>query len=225
MGTRTFRVMLLLALVAGCSAGNGDVNGNLGRGVFSYKCVDQSDSACKTAMSGPTEFPGSIAEGAQFRMDYKANGDPTKSGNPTLRPVSSVYLSKEADTFTALKSGFGAVIAKSTTTGEVIDYTLIKINPVGSLRLSDLTGGLPPPTVTLIKGATAEYVAAALGVHGETLEGTLAYQWASSDPAIVTLQQGSPTAHMPILATAAGTATLTVTLGSQSKTLTVTVTP
>ncbi|MEO6574743.1 MAG: hypothetical protein ABIP89_12940 [Polyangiaceae bacterium] len=224
MGTRTLRVVLLFGLLAGCSS-NGEVNGNLGRGSFSYKCVDQSDSACASATTGPTEFPGSIAEGAQFRLDYKANGDPTKSGNPTLRPVSNVYLAKEADTFTSLKSGFGAVIAKSTTTGEVLDYTLIKINPVGSLRLSGTDGNLPPPTVTLAKNAIQEYAVAALGVHGETLDGTLGYQWVSSDPAVVTLQQGNPAARMKVLASNTGTATLTVSLGSQTKTLTVTVTP
>ena len=232
MGTRTFRTALLVGLIAGCGSSDGSRNGNLGHGTFNYKCVDQSDSACKTTklttgpLTGPLEFPGAIAEGAQFRLEYGVKtGDETTAGNPTLRVVSNVYLTKESDTFTALKTGFGAVVAKSTTTGKVIDYTLIKINPVGSLRLSDPGGGLPPPTVTLAKGVTTDYVVEALGAHGETLDGTLGYKWDSSDPTVVTLQMGSPTARMKILASKAGTATLTVTLGTQSKILSITVTP
>jgi hypothetical protein len=232
MEIRTFRVALLVGLLAGCGSSDSTRNGNLGHGTFSYKCVDQSDSACKTGtlttgpLGGPVEFPGAIAEGAQFRLAYTVKpGDETLAGNPTLRVVSNVYLTKESDTFTALKTGFGAVVAKSTTTGQVIDYTLIKINPLGSLRLSDTLGSLPPPTVTVAKGATTEYVVEALGLHGETLDGTLGYKWDSSDATVVTLQMGNPTARMKILASKAGTATLTVTLGAQSKVLSITVTP
>lgn len=232
MGTRRFHVAVLVSIVAGCSSSGSTRSGNLGHGTFNYKCVDQSDAACKTAtittgpLAGPAEFPGAIAEGAQFRMAYVIKpGDETLAGNPTLRVVSNVYLTKESDTFTALKSGFGAVVAKSTTTGQVIDYTLIKINPVGSLRLSDPGGGLPPPTVTLARGVTTEYVVEALGLHGETLDGTLGYKWDTSDATVVTLQMGNPTARMKVLASKAGTATLTVTLGTQSKLLSITVTP
>jgi hypothetical protein len=220
-----------LGFVALSSCGSADdVTGNLGNGSFSYVCVSTDDPACASNATGssqvgesPASFPALLAEGAHFKMTY----DPKSSdgGNPTLKPVAPEYISAlSADgSLTALKAGKDAVVARSTVSGLVYDYTYVTISPISSLGVTTLDGSPLPTSLKISTGGTTTLVASALGPRDEKLAGAVDYTWTSSDDAIVHLEEGNPTAHVDFDGMKAGTATLTVTQGTMTVTIPITV--
>ena len=223
-----------LGFVALSSCGSADdVTGNLGNGSFSYVCVNADDPACASDATGsgqigenPASFPALLAEGAHFKVTYEAK-DSEEGGNPILKPVAPEYIgSLSADgSLTALKAGKDAMVARSSVSGLVYDYTYITISPISSLGVTTTDGEPIPTTLQISPGGTTTLVATALGPRQEKLAGGVDYTWTSSDDTIVHLGQGNPTAHVDVMGVKSGSATLTVTQGSLTVTIPVTVLP
>lgn len=221
---------LAFMALSSCSSGPGEVNGNLGNGAFAYNCVSTDDPACPTSSdlqigSPPATFPAALANGAHFKVTYTAN-DSAKGGNPSVKPVAPEYLSAlSADgSFTALKPGADALVARSSVDGLVFDFTDIIISPISSLGVTTTDGQPLPTTFDLSTGGTKTLLATALGPRSEKLAGSVDYTWKSSDDTIVHLEEGNPTAHVDVDGVKAGTATLTVTQGTMTVTIPITVT-
>jgi hypothetical protein len=216
--------------LSSCSSGPGEVNGNLGNGAFAYDCLSPDDPACPSPDfiqigPSPDTFPAALASGAHFKVSYTAN-DTTQGGNPSVKPVAPEYLSSlSADgSFTALKPGIDAVVARSSVNGLVFDFTDITISPISSLGVTTTDGEPLPTNLELSTGSTKTLLANALGPRSEKLAGSVDYTWTSSDDTIVHLEEGNPTAHVDVDAVKAGTATLTVTQGTLTVTIPITVT-
>jgi hypothetical protein len=215
--------------------------GNLGHGVFGYQCQSDSDPACPSgstslpACDGPARttspsqncFPSAVALGGRFRVQYTPGDSTANVGNPTVTPVSNDYLSAAGDgLFQALKPGYAGVVARSTVTIEVVDYTLLRITPIAAIRIQDSTGKTAAPSLVLPKGGKASYKLVALGKASEQLAGAVDYTWSSSNLTVVRLGQGNPSATMTVEALAPGSSTLTATSdGKIQATLAITVTP
>lgn len=213
------------AFMALSSCGSADdQTGNLGNGSFSYVCVSADDPACANATGGtgttgasPSNFPAAVASGAHFKVTYQAN-DSTQGGDPSLKPVAPEYISAlSADgSLTALKPGIDDLVARSSVNGLVFDYTEIVISPISSLAVT--SAGAPlPTTVQLSVSGSERLVASVLGPHNEQLAGGIDYTWTSSDPTIVSLGEGNPTALNDVTGVKAGNATLTVTAGDPTQ--------
>jgi hypothetical protein len=220
---------LAAALVA-CGAFNSSTGreGDLGNGVFAYNCQDDSDPTCpsgktsipgcdsyqgyKAAGTGTNCFPSSIAVGGKFRVQYYANPDLVQStGNPTIRAVSSDYLESAGDgIFLAKKAGWDGVVATSTVNSQVVDYTILRITPIATLKLRDDAGQPATTSITLRVGVSTAYHVIAEGNLTEPLAGAINFTWASTDQTIVKLMKGNPTAAMTLQGLAAGKATISV---------------
>lgn len=221
---------LAFMALSSCSSGAGEINGNLGNGAFQYDCVSSDDPACPSSDptqigSSPANFPAALASGAHFKVTFTAN-DASKGGNPSVKPVAPEYLSAlSADgSFTALKPGDDALVARSSVDGLVFDFTDITISPISSLGVTTSDGQPLPTDLQLSTGGTKTLLATALGPRSEKLAGSVDYTWKSSDDTIVHLEEGNPTAHVDVDAVKAGSATLTVTQGTMTVTIPITVT-
>jgi len=225
---------LLFLALSSCSSGDGSINGNLGNGTFNYTCVSSDDPACPQSSATvinetpttPTNFPPALASGAHFKVGYTPS-DPTKGGNPALKPVAPEYISAlSADgSLTALKPGKDSLVARSSVDGLVYDFTVINVLPISSLAVTSVDGQPIPGDVTLNLGSTTSYLATALGPHDEKLAGAVDYTWSSNNPSVVKIEQGNPTAHVDLDALSNGSAVLTVTQGSLTITIPITVAP
>ena len=229
--------LAVTGVVAGCSLSTTPTpdgrKGNLGKGVFNYRCLDgtNDDVACRGLAGGtsPTKFPDSVAVGGRFRVTFTPSSDTQSAGNPTLRGVSTEYLASDSNgEFHALKAGYVGIVAKSTVNSDVIDYTLMRIVDVKSLQLTLPADPFPDAgtgdagdasavpdagasAFVLVVGGTQTITASPAGPRNEKLAGTLDYAWTTSDPSVLSLQGTNPTSSMAILGKAAGRATLKVT--------------
>ncbi|MEO8876342.1 MAG: hypothetical protein ABI461_12205 [Polyangiaceae bacterium] len=229
-----FKVWSLAFLALSSCSSSDDINGNLGKGTFAYQCVSVDDPACPHSGStssgqdptSPANFPAALAEGAHFKVGYTAYQS-TAGGNPTLKPVAPEYIQAiSADgSFTALKAGKDALVARSSVDSLVFDYTVITISPISSLGVTTLDGASLPGNVSLSLGSTASYLATALGPRNEKLAGAIDYTWSSNNPKVVKIEQGNPTAHVDVDALSNGDAIITVTQGTMSVQIPITVAP
>ena len=226
---------LAFTAFAACSASDATSGraGNLGNGIFNYQCQSSSDPTCAAgsstlpgcdgtgysySTSSSTCFPSAVALGGRFRIQYKANSSVGNVGNPSITPVSTDYLSNSGDgIFQALKPGYAGVVVRSTIVSDVIDYTLIRITPIKTIKIQDSEAAGAPPSISIPKGDKPSFKILALGSAQERLAGAVDYTWTTSNAAIVKLGQGSPSASMAIEALAEGTATLTATTGDTVK--------
>ena len=217
---------IVAVTIAACSSvGSTGRTGDLGHGVFYYQCQTDQDPICpegSTTMQGcartsanPTGvqcFPSSVAVGGRFRIQYAPNGSAEQVGNPVLRTVSGDYMSALGDgSFKALKTGYVGIYSQSTVDSTLVDYTLVKINPISALRISDTTTKKAVPTnILLTRGASAAYKIAAFDSNSQPLAGAIeSFVWETSDARTVALQDEPHTATMHVSAVAAGSATLT----------------
>ncbi|MEO9232474.1 MAG: Ig-like domain-containing protein [Polyangiaceae bacterium] len=222
--------------LSSCGSSASEVNGNLGNGKFSYVCVNDDDPACASASStsgsaGMTApiFPSVIASGAHFKLTYDATQS-AEGGNPILKPVAPEYISAlSADgSLVALKPGKCALVARSSVSGLVYDFTEITISPISSFTVTD-TSGTVPTSIQLPIDGSKRLIAAALGPRNEQLAGGIDYTWTSSDPTIASVDPSNTTV-VDLTGNKVGSATLTVTegvvgQGGMSVSIPVTVTP
>jgi hypothetical protein len=201
-------------LAAGCSAAPGTTrNGELGNGTFNYKCIDASDAACPTLGADPTQFPDAVAVGGKFKLLYTPKSSTEDVGSPKLAPISFEYLSGSNEAFTALQPGTGGIVARASTSGDVVDYLPVKIKAVTAIKLIDLGNNVPAPQVQVNQGRQLTFTSHAMSAAGTPLAGAVEYTWIVSNPAVLALDQGNPTSKMSITAKIGGKATITVKAG------------
>jgi hypothetical protein len=192
--------------------------GELGIGVFTYRCRSVGDPACAPGeIFGP--FPEAIALGGQFGLDYawqdasEHYGDPL----PVLQSGAPDLLRQDGDAFTALEPGYVAVLAIRGNT-RLVDLRHLYLREVAGLRVVDVPGlpnYAPLAELTVVAGEAAEFQAVPLDAADTPLAGTLPFTWAAGDEAVVRVAEGGDRGRVRVEGVAVGESTLTVTLGER----------
>ena len=157
-------------------------SGTLGKGNFSYVCINSGDPSCPDSSGFEQPFPFAVALGGRFSVVYTPS-DPTAYPNVDIEAVSSDFFESDGNVFGALRVGTPWFVA-FTQDGTVLDFTSVTVQPIATVQVSDTTPS-PGPYVV---GSTRTYGATAQGALGQTLAGDVAYSWASSDPNVVAVQ-------------------------------------
>lgn len=222
--------------------------GNLGNGVFLYECQDTSDPACSggtgnmmpgcagqrtvdwpgTAREEQAKqcFPSRVGLGARFRIQYRASSEAPNPGNPVIKPIAPSFLQLLGDgVFEAKRLGQAGLYAVGSTNGQLYDYTLVKVEPLGSIRLTAPDDQPIPTQVNLRVGDTKEMRATAFSLANAALAGSLPYAWTVSDDRVAVLETGSPSATLRVRGVAPGSAKVSAKVGSSETSTLVTVTP
>jgi hypothetical protein len=214
------------ALIGCSSKSAGTRSGNLGKGGFSYQCLNgAADFACGSAnKTTPTTFPAAVAEGSYFGITFQPS-DTAAAGNPSLRSVSDDYLTSDTPgEFLAKKPGRSAIVARSSTDGRFVDYTLVTVAPISTLRMMR-QGEFVDDKLSMRVGDAFDFRALPMNVRGDGLAGMVPYDWKSTDSEVLKLDGANPSATINGRAIRAGTSTLTANVGSHTISIDITVTP
>lgn len=170
--------------------------GKLGNGSFLFKC-DDSVACDRWSTDSAKDFPTQIATGSNFNLRFVADGqeggsldiDGKTYEGVTLEPLSP-YVSKGPDGFSAIKPGYGTVVAKDAT-GRIIDYVNLKIVlPDGIVVYKSDYKGTDPPRVQAINmsvGQTQSFRTVA-EYKLEAIAGSVRIKWESADPTIAQVE-------------------------------------
>lgn len=223
------RRLLLLAALSGCTDDyqyEPDPGyGELGIGVFLYECPTSGDSFCPDGSPAPV-FPQAFALGGRIHLQYDWKDDSDHFGDPQpqLQSASPQLLAPAADGFTAVATGYAAVLAV-TGNSEVVDLRHLHIREVASLQASTLGETLPLTELTLEPASEAVLQARAVDADDITLGGVLGYAWSTGDANILTITAGADSGQVRVQAVNQGETTLNLLLGERSLAITVTVGP
>ncbi len=223
------RRLLLLAALSGCTDDyqyEPDPGyGELGIGVFLYECPTSGDSFCPDGSPAPV-FPQAFALGGRIHLQYDWKDDSDHFGDPQpqLQSASPQLLAPAADGFTAVATGYAAVLAV-TGNSEVVDLRHLHIREVASLQASTLGETLPLTELTLAPASEAVLQARAVDADDITLGGVLGYAWSTGDANILTITAGADSGQVRVQAVNQGETTLNLLLGERSLAITVTVGP
>lgn len=226
---RKTSLLLVLGLTA-CSDSYthdpGPAYGELGVGVFLYECPTSGDPFCDGGTGVGDEFPRAFALGGRINLQYDWRDDEEHIGDPPpqLQSASPSFLTREGDGFTALATGYAAVLAV-TGNSEVVDLIHIQIREVDALQVvpAGLPGAAPLQALTLSAGTTSELQALAVDTDRVLLGGVLGHTWTSADPAVLAVVAGGDSGRVRVAAGIAGTTTLTVVHDTVTVQLTITV--
>lgn len=112
--------------LAGCADSDSAV-GELGNGVFRYRC----DSATRHCVDGSAaQFPRSVALGSRFSLSYGRSD--RRQSLSVLQAVSSHRLQERAGFWQAMKTGLAGVVALDPA-GRVEDYSFVNVLTVHSV--------------------------------------------------------------------------------------------
>ena len=222
--------LLLVLTLTACSDSYthdpGPAYGELGVGVFLYECPTSGDPFCDGGTGVGDEFPRAFALGGRINLQYDWRDDAEHIGDPPpqLQSASSSFLTREGDGFTALATGYAAVLAV-TGNNEVVDLIHLQIREVDALQVvpAELPGAAPLQALTLAAGTTSELQALAVDTDRVLLGGVLGHTWTSADPEIVAVVAGGDSGRVRVAAGIAGTTTLTVAHDAVTVQLTITV--
>ncbi|MBK7827894.1 hypothetical protein [Nannocystis sp.] len=223
------RFLLLLAALPACSDDyeyKPDPGyGELGVGVFLYECPTSGDPYCANG-SPAAEFPQAFALGGRIHLKYNWKDDSEHFSDPLpqLQSASPTLLARESDGFTALATGYAAVLAV-TGNSEIVDLRHLHIREIDALRVSNIGDTLPLSELHLEAGAETLLQARALDVDDVTLGGVLGHAWTTADPDILSITAGADSGQVRLQGGLAGDTTLTLTLGELSVAIAVTIEP
>ncbi|GMV42696.1 MAG: hypothetical protein AMXMBFR64_44120 [Myxococcales bacterium] len=190
--------------------------GDLGNGYFQYECTNTWDVMCRYGAYA-SDFPRQIALGARFSMAYEATNGDLNNIPITVEPVSVEWIAPAGAAFQTKKQGNVAIIARSTKDGRVVDYIHVDVVQAFDLDVLTEAGGVPPKTV--FAGAEVSLVATPYDVYGDSLPGSLAWTWGTSNDAVVSLATVNGTPKMLLYANGKGAAEVTVASGGTTRTL------
>ncbi len=208
---------LLPALVVTVLACSDDYNydpapapGELGAGVFLYRCPDLGDPHCSSGGLTADEFPQAFARGSRFELvyDWTDEDDRSKYSQPQLQSGAPALLTRDSDSFHAIATGFAAVLAV-TGNSEVVDLVHLRIREVDNLHvvLAD-TPDAPIEQLPLTTGQTTTLQARMIDSDKRRLGGTLDFAWTSEDPDILAITGGTDSGTVRVAAGIAGTTNL-----------------
>jgi hypothetical protein len=205
--------VLLSALACTCNTVpvRGTTVGELGKGVFIYRCADLTDPVCPFDGEKPADFPELIAVGSRFVVEYEAldDGRYERLDSPTS------HVRSDGFEFEAVEPGWAAIVAYE---GDaVFDLVHIQIVEPDAL-VADLEADV------LEVGAETTIAAWVETVDGAMIAGALPYEWEADPPGIVALG-GQPNDRLTAVGLAAGLATVTVSDGTLEVSLSVEVLP
>ncbi|APR81380.1 Hypothetical protein A7982_06727 [Minicystis rosea] len=221
--------MILVVGAAGCLP---QTSGELDNGGFTYFCSGKSDLACTDGIINPgaSNVPPAIAVGAHFDLEFSppivifSKDEPTPVAS--IVSVSPSILSQEPSQdvggtgFRFTAPGTVAVLAKSAT-GEVVDFVHVTGANVEAIAFVDRFGD---ETQALTLASTQDTLQALpRDTSGNTLAGSLSYEWTTSDDEIVSLSPGFENNEIKLVAGKPGKATITVTVQSTPASIEVTV--
>jgi hypothetical protein len=205
--------------VGGCREGSGsgsptgfppELNGELGRGDFRYRCLDESDAYCEA-----DTFPAAIALGARFDLDYEPgtplslSGLSVESGSAFAEELGDVYEVRDAGRFVML----------AVHQGEVVDLVHVLSQPMVDIAIED-AAGFVLPELRLGLGETMELEALPLDPSGRLLAGSLQYQWRVEAPEAASLRApGLDPRRIVVTGEASGDTMLTVAVGEVEQTI------
>ena len=219
-GARFVSAAALAGVCSGCSSDGTDSSsfaGNLGQASFVYACIDGTDPACAVsstvaegttvaASSGATpageaapKTPREIAVGSSFRLTYR-DGSDVNVGDPVVRAVSSQFLvpaSSGPGDFHVVAPGYAAVYLVSTVNSDFVDYALLHLVTVDTLRIGD-EGGVTLASSSALTGSTPTAFTATPLADGVEAAGALDFEWSVDDSTLLDLTVANPTARMTV---------------------------
>jgi len=203
-------------------------SGELGVGTFTYLCRSEGDFTCGIGQSS-AGFPKAFALGGRFGLSYawKSELDHINEPLPVLQPAAPEQLGFTTDTFTALATGYAAVLAV-TGNSKVVDLIHASVRPVDDLRLVDATmlPLLAPLTeLVLPVGVVASVQLVPLDLNDVELSGALDVTWAIDGDTVAIVGAGQGTGRVRVDTLAAGETTLTATLGDKLVSIAIIVDP
>jgi hypothetical protein len=158
-------------------------------------------------------FPAAVAVGGKFTLTYTPGSavPASEAGNPILEAVAPEYMeSLGSSQFQALKAGYVGITARSTVDNTIIDYTIVRVEPIASLALKQ-GASVVPAGLALTQGSSTTLEVTAADASGNALGGASAVAWTTSDPTLLTLGTIGASAAMLVTAgTKSGMATLSV---------------
>lgn len=198
--------------------------GELGVGVFLYECPTSGDSFCDGGDPAPT-FPTAFALGGRIFLQYawKDDSDHFSDPVPQLQSASPLLLAPAGDGFTAVATGYAAVLAV-TGNSEIVDLRHLHIREIDALQISGQGDPLALTELQLEPGIETTLQARAVDTDDRTLGGVLGYAWSTGDAAILSITAGAESGQVRLQAVGPGETTLTLTLGERSLVLPVEVT-
>ena len=204
--------------------------GELGVGVFLYRCPFGGDPHCANGEDTATQFPRAFALGGRINLRYDWRDDDDEHlGDPLpqLQSAASSLLVRQGDGFTALVPGYAAVLAV-TGNSQVVDLRHLHIREIDSLQIvpgdGDMTGSPGLSELDLAPGDRPGLQAIALDSDDVLLGGVLGYTWTTADPAVVAILAGSEGGLVRLEALTPGATVLTLSQGELSLQLPITVT-
>ncbi len=240
LGQATFSYVCIDATDAACAgstsfaatltpSGQGDAGQTVITGPTS------SSAVAATGAEAPT-FPLAIAVGSEFRMTYGgvATGDTglqtttsTDVAAGLFKTVTDEYLlpvgSGPSD-FRAIAPGYGGVYIENTADSELVDYTLLHLVTVDSLRVGDAS--LAPLGSSFTLTGTSPTVFTVTALHdGTAVAGAIDLEWTVDDRSLVSLTTPNPTARMTVTPLLPGKTALHVAGIGLTATLELTVSP
>ncbi|HEY0137067.1 MAG TPA: hypothetical protein VGB85_23450 [Nannocystis sp.] len=200
--------------------------GELGVGVFLYECPSSGDPFCSDGTGTGDQFPQAFALGGRINLEYDWRDDAEHIGDPPpqLQSAAPSLLTRKGDGFTALATGYAAVLAV-TGNNEIVDLVHLHIREIAELQVvpADQHGAAPLQQLTLDRGGERELQAIAVDSDSVLLGGVLGHTWTSADPTIVSIVAGGDSGRARIEALQSGTTTLTLAHDAMSVQLTITV--
>ena len=204
--------------------------GELGVGVFLYRCPFGGDPHCANGEDTATQFPRAFALGGRINLRYDWRDDDDEHFGeplPQLQSAASSLLVRQGDGFTALVPGYAAVLAV-TGNSQVVDLRHLHIREIDSLQIvpgdGDMTGSPGLSELDLAPGDRPGLQAIALDSDDVLLGGVLGYTWTTADPAVVAILAGSEGGLVRLEALTPGATVLTLSQGELSLQLPITVT-
>lgn len=226
------RVLLCVLALAACP--DGDVNpnpsgsGELGVGTFTYLCRSQGDFTCPIGQT-TAGFPQGFVQGGRFGISYawKSEGDHINDPLPALQSADPDHLALSDQTFTALATGYSAILAV-TGNSQVVDLIHASVRAIDELRLVDayaLPAVAPLVELTVATFSSADVQLVPLDLNDTPLSGAIDVDWTIDDEAVAVIAVGQGTGRVRVDTKDAGTATLTATVGDKSIAVTIVVDP
>ena len=184
--------------------------GELGNGDFLYYCITDDDPAC-VGGPGVGNFPARIALGGRFRLQYV--WDDANKAPPDLRSAVPDRLQVQGEIFTALATGYTAVLAV-VANSDIGDLIHVDVWPPSAVAIQ--VDRIDYFQYTASVGQEVRFDAITRDIDQYTLAGALEFTWAIDDPSVAELT-GSTGAHATFKMNAAGMTKLRASIGDLTK--------